>query len=1147
MTVSRINMIRYSLIFFIYWIVATPFGFAQQATQTLDVPLSNSGRIPIWAVNGPFKQPLVGFGSPVDFDPIGEAVFKPTIAVNFQETDSSWFVQSVNDDGFLDFNDIIGWNRPGAGPEELWFADAAYAFTQIVAEKAGDAVIKAGGNSRMKIVLNGVEIYQSTADENANRNAQSIAVKLKQGVNTLLVRATRSHQNFNIVIFDELRYDWGFFLTLDMPAVALRAQLEVPKVDPKIAVESTIFYKTMNDKLYQRHDLYLTYFGAPIATVLNVIADNVHHPASMGFAKAGISRHEVWLPEISEERQFEIRTTLNTETTTTLAVFKPTRKYTLHLMPISHMDIGYTHTQPVVKELHIRTLDDVMDLCETDPNFRWTIETMWTLQAYKEGRSEDQFNRLIQLIKDGRISVSPFYSNPFTGMVDTEEMIRSLDMAASYRDTYGIEFTAAIYNDVPGQSWLLPQLLKDQGITFIANGLNEVYGGYVMQKKLPKIFMWEGADGSQVMYYRTESYNEGMAYGLERDNAAMAHRMWTRISRLQHDEYPIDHILLNAAFGDNLGIAMRQWNSRKRWNDEYDWPRIESSTLADFANVVEPIASGNIPVVRGDAISDWDVQFQGEPDRMQRYRHNQYRCQTGEKLALMGALSNKTTGTFYERTRMAVERQLEYSGHGSGLEYGYGTDDENARTLGYRESYVNQAHQLTDEVLERASYGWLQVQAGLSGEYAIVFNPHSYPVSAPVHLDFNPLRSAPYALRDLETGEIIDSYWNNFRLEFIAKDIPPMGWKKYGLQPKVGDAIAQHGLLISANVLENSLVRVELDANTGAIASITDKKSGFKNIADKNQIAGLLQAVGIDKPYSAVTLPAFSVNVDDRSPVSVSLIITRQDALMPEVTYTLYAESEIVHIETSLDLRKFSPTELPISYGIGFPISMSDADVLVETIGGFIDGDRDRLPGMKTNGYSMREVLSVSDGSFTVDIASPDNRVTYISRDSTDQHPTIIANIANHFPDNWNRREENDRILTTRFAIRINEGGFHPGQSHRFGQRIAMPPITLKGWYVEEPVRESVVQLTAEHSVLSALKALGPDLKDGMLIRIRNTHPLSPDQVQIQADWLYTGTLCQTDLSGKTCQVVDVEAPGIQFTMGPNEIRTYKWMPKSAN
>src|SRR5690606_33295941 len=123
-----------------------------------------------------------------------------------------------------------------------------------------------------------------------------IPVKLKAGVNTILVRTTRTHQNIGIVIFEELKYDWGFYLTVESPELSLRSQLEVPKIDNQITVESTIFYKTMNDKVYQRHDLYMTYYGEPLATVINVVADNVHYPFSMGFSRAGVSRHEVWLP-----------------------------------------------------------------------------------------------------------------------------------------------------------------------------------------------------------------------------------------------------------------------------------------------------------------------------------------------------------------------------------------------------------------------------------------------------------------------------------------------------------------------------------------------------------------------------------------------------------------------------------------------------------------------------------------------------------------------------------------------------------------------------------------------------------------------------------------------------------------------------------
>ena len=46
----------------------------------------------------------------------------------------------------------------------------------------------------------------------------------------------------------------------------------------------------------------------------------------------------------------------------------------------SHTDIGYTHPQPVVMELHRRFIDEALDLAEQttgypdDARFRWTCE-----------------------------------------------------------------------------------------------------------------------------------------------------------------------------------------------------------------------------------------------------------------------------------------------------------------------------------------------------------------------------------------------------------------------------------------------------------------------------------------------------------------------------------------------------------------------------------------------------------------------------------------------------------------------------------------------------------------------------------------------------------------------------------------------------
>lgn len=1121
----------------------TTLASAQARVHVVDVPLNADGAVVNWMVNGPYSQPMVGFGVPADFDPIGEAGARPVWSQLFTHVDQPWLLQSIRDDGFLDFNDIVGWSRIMDGIETIWFADAAYAYTMIVAEKATEATIKAGGNSRMKVILNGKVVSITDRDENAVWDAASITVQLNAGENHLLVRTTRTHQNIGIVLFGELSYDWGFYLTLHANT-PLTTRHRHTRQNLEAIAKSTMFYKDTPEGSRQRHDIYIEHIGQPARVDMSVSFDGKIVPIFAGTLKQGVNRIPAWIPEIIGSKNINLDIKYTERNRRHRLRIEPAPKYTLHLMPLSHLDIGYTHPQPLVKEIHIRHLDEVMNFIEADPDYRWTIEAMWILEAYLEGRDATQVDRLMSYIKTGKIAISPFYTNPFTGMVDSEEMIRSLAFGNTIKRELGIEIKAAIYNDVPGQSWLLPQLLKDQGIKLLINGLNEVYGGYVMQQNLPKVFHWEGSDNSRVVYYRTESYNEGMAYGLERGNPAIAHRIWTRIQRMQSHAYPSDHILLNAAFGDNLGIARRQWDAYKRWNSEYSWPKFKASTIHEAADALLSSLSGQLPVIRGDATSDWDIRYQGEPDRMQRYRKNQHMRTAAENVATMAAILNPQLSTYSTRLGKGIQRQLEYSGHGSGLEFGYGTDYENARTLGYRESYVNQATQFIDEVLERASYGWIHPQTSLEGEFVIIFNPHGFPLSGPISLDFNPMRFGSYSVEEIE-GTAIPHKWEDFTLSFYVYDLPTFGWKKVRLVPLKPELESHPGWTISGNMIGNERVSITVNPETGYVSDINDVTDTIRIDLASSSFAGLqVSTGGLDKPFVDVELNKPSIRIEDMRPVSLTLYVERPNSLLPEVSYTIYNDSDIIHISTAFDLQQLGATDQPQMYAMNFPIPVNGADVYVEALGGFMDGQRDRLPGMSTTDYSMREVLTVTDGRISLDLASPDNRVTYVKRYAVNAHPSIKANIVNNFPDNWNRREENSTLLISRYALRLKSGGFDPGDSHRFGQSIANPPIPLKWWFNTDPTSDSGLLVESEHSIVSSLQAVSDNIRDGVLIRVRNMNPKASDKISLKAEWLRSGDICLTDLLGNGCSPIEHLDESIMIELDPNQIATLKWKRK---
>ena len=50
---------------------------------------------------------------------------------------------------------------------------------------------------------------------------------------------------------------------------------------------------------------------------------------------------------------------------------------TVYIVPTSHYDFGFVEPPDQVRERAARHIDAVIKSAEADPNFRWTIESVW--------------------------------------------------------------------------------------------------------------------------------------------------------------------------------------------------------------------------------------------------------------------------------------------------------------------------------------------------------------------------------------------------------------------------------------------------------------------------------------------------------------------------------------------------------------------------------------------------------------------------------------------------------------------------------------------------------------------------------------------------------------------------------------------------
>ena len=55
---------------------------------------------------------------------------------------------------------------------------------------------------------------------------------------------------------------------------------------------------------------------------------------------------------------------------------------TVYIVPTSHYDFGFVDPPDAIRERAARHIDEVIRVAESDPDFRWTIESVWQVDEW---------------------------------------------------------------------------------------------------------------------------------------------------------------------------------------------------------------------------------------------------------------------------------------------------------------------------------------------------------------------------------------------------------------------------------------------------------------------------------------------------------------------------------------------------------------------------------------------------------------------------------------------------------------------------------------------------------------------------------------------------------------------------------------------
>jgi hypothetical protein len=259
----------------------------------------------------------------------------------------------------------------------------------------------------------------------------------------------------------------------------------------------------------------------------------------------------------------------------------------------THFDLGFTDFPDRVMALYTGPMFDavseVMWATEGEPpnlQYKWTLPA-WPMRflLHDPSVSEERRAEARRLVEQGRLHWHAWPFTTHTAFCGLEDLVRGLHVSRSLSEEFGYWPSAAKQTDVPGHTWILPSLLFRAGVRFLHLGCNP--GSH--SPHVPRLFWWEGPDGSRLLTY----YSAG-GYGT---------------SLLPPEDWPFDTWLALQHTVDNVGPQSAEDLARMRATLAESAPGTELvvGRLDDFADSLfeHPEQLAALPVISFDLADSW--------------------------------------------------------------------------------------------------------------------------------------------------------------------------------------------------------------------------------------------------------------------------------------------------------------------------------------------------------------------------------------------------------------------------------------------------------------------------------------------------------------------------------------------------------------
>lgn len=774
----------------------------------------------------------------------------------------------------------------------------------------------------------------------------------------------------------------------DISGIAWDA-LQLAEGEPEEAVSAslapTIFYKRDGTEVVEAI-IRLDHQPAVGTVALNVAGHQYEAPLAPT-AEFGEQRFHFDVPELSGERAATLTVNAGTPRTFRFHI-SPARKWKIMVVPHTHLDVGYTDYQGKVAETQARVLEQAAELIREHPDFRFSMDGSWNLEQLLDTRSQAKRDDVLDLIRQGKMTMPVQYCNLLTGYASLETLYRSLYFSRNFARRYGLPFEYANITDVPSYTGAYPSILASAGVRyFVAASNNDrapVFAHERWNSKSP--FWWEGPDGQKILFWYSRHYEQvETLFGLPPVLDAIRESLPIYLEAYATPEYKPDVALLYGTQVENTDLFPSTATFVPTWNEQFAYPHLEYSTFAGFFDYIEKNYAAGLPVYKGDGGPYWEDGAGSDALYTAEDRENQNRALSAE--VLCAAVHSFEPDVHAPESLMTdIWRNIVLYSEHTWTSWNSVSQPDHSETVDQLEVKDNRAVTARLEIRDAVNRGMSQLtnEIHVPAGTLVIFNPLNWQRDALVETDLPEEAS----LEDLTTHrtvayQIIEKREGFDRVRFLAEALPSVGYKCYKIG-KSNTAAAES--LNGGPLFENEFYRVVLDLETGAVRSIYDKQLQRELVDDHSpyRFGQYLYVSGGEDtsmihPISSLPRAHLTIDVSgdghlaggSRAPFGASLHLHSRAKNTPEIDLEILLFDHTKKIEFIYHVRKDAVTAKEAVY-FAFPVAAQQPRFAYALQQGWANPARDIFKGGSLEWFTIQDWMAVSDDSAIVAIVPLD-------------------------------------------------------------------------------------------------------------------------------------------------------------------------------